>query len=216
MPPEFAIHGPRDDVDKRRQNDRTPDRTGASLVLPFALRGATGRVDVEVLPNTDPVRMGQPLVAIGFDEERFRGFPVVRASITYSGEGIRAAMGWIQVIRHIGADRVAEVAVDRFPLGPDDSPLYAYGYLPTFFDAPANPDHPDGVWQADTWLIAIPDVIRSRRVSPVTGFRWGYRLESGRPSLRPLTRLALPDWRDLLPALRDEHRRWEFLESPLE
>jgi hypothetical protein len=146
-------------------------------------------------------------------QHRFRGFPVVRASITYSGEGLRGAMGWIQVVRHIAADRVGEVAVDRFPLGPEDSPLYTYGYLPTFFDAPANPDHPDGVWQADTWLIAIPDVIRSRRVAPITGFRWGYNLESGRPSLLPLTGLALTDWRDLLPALRDEHRRWAFLES---
>jgi hypothetical protein len=136
-------------LDKWRHNDHTPDQTTASLALPFVLRGASGRVHVELLRNTDPVRLGHALVAIGFDEERFRGFPVVRASITYSGEGLRAAMGWIQVVRHIAADRLGEVAVDRFPLGPEDSPLYTYGYLPTFFDAPANPDHPDGVWQAD-------------------------------------------------------------------
>ena len=139
------------------------------LMLPFELRGHEGRVLVELSPNSDPVGLGHPLVAKDFDAHRFTGFPVLHASIDYAGSGLLAAMGWLQIIRHFDARGETGFAVDRFPLGPEDSPLYAYGYLPTFFDAPANPDHPDGIWQADTWLVAIPDLVRSRRLGAVTG-----------------------------------------------
>ena len=164
--------------------------------------------------NDDPVAIGHPLVAAPFDPEAFRGFPVVRASVEYEGAGLFAVMGWVQVIRHFdehGGE--VDLAVDRFPLGAEDSPLYTYGYLPTFFDAPANPDDPDGVWRADTWLVVVPDIVRTRRIAAVTGFGWGYRLRSGRPELLPLTRLSRSEWLALLPRLRVEHPRWAFLED---
>ncbi len=183
------------------------------LTVPFTLRGHSGRFNVALSTNDDPVALGHPLVAANFDADAFKGFPVVLASVDYGGTGLLAWMGWVQVIRHLDAAGT-EVAfeVDRFPLGPDDSPLYAYGYVPTFFDAPANPEHQDGVWQADTWLVAVPDVIRSRRLAPLAGFRWGYRLRGRRPALLPLESVGKNEWRGLLPRLREQAPRWEFLE----
>ncbi len=182
----------------------------------FGLRAKTGRVLVTLSTNDDPVALGHPLVAPRFDARAFRGFPIVRASVEYEGIGLSAVMGWLQVIRHIDPNGTeTDLAVDRFPLGPDDSPLYTYGYLPTFFDAPANPDHPDGEWRAETWLVVVPDVVRTRRIAAVVGFDWGYRLKSGHPVLLPLTALPRSDWSGLLPRLRAEHPRWEFLEDAL-
>ena len=144
----------------------------AELELPFALRGHSGRVQVTVQANRDPRASGHELVAANFDAITFQGFPIAMASIEYDAAALRAIMGWVQVIRHLDTHgKVTDLAVDRFPLGPEDSPLYGYGYLPVFFDAPANPDHPDGVWQADTWLVAIPDVIRTRRLAGIVASR---------------------------------------------
>jgi hypothetical protein len=185
----------------------------ASLTLPFDLRGAPGRVRVEIFVNDDPVRIGHRLVAIGFDAERFRGFPVAYAFVDYDGVGLHGWMGWMQTISRSAVDGSSEFDVDCFPLGAPDSPLYAYGYLPTFFDAPANPDQPDGVWQADTWLVAIPDVIRTRRLGPIVGFRWGYRLEHGRPQVGPLAPLNHAAWLTLVPQVRSMYPNWEFLEE---
>jgi hypothetical protein len=185
--------------------------SAARGVVPFQLRGYHGLVRVELAVNDEPVRLGHPLVATNFDASQFTGFPVLTASIEYSGRGLNGIMGWIQVIQQFDtAGILVDIAVDRFPLGPDDSPLYTYGYLPTFFDAPANPDHPDGTWRAETWLVAIPDIVRTRHVMPLAGFRWGYRLHASRPeSLTPET-LTIADWRALLAPLREEHPRWEF------
>lgn len=183
----------------------------ARLAVPFTLRGGAGHVDITLATNDDPVALGHALVAPNFDPETFKGFPVVLASIEYGRGGLLALMGWLQVIRHfdaVGAETA--FAIDRFPLGPEDSPLYTYGYLPAFFDAPANPDHPDSTWQADTWLVAIPDVIRTRSLVVLAGFRWGYVLRAARPTLLPLTELARSDWQFVLPRLRAEHPRWRF------
>ncbi|MFF0270200.1 hypothetical protein [Kribbella sp. NPDC004536] len=96
----------------------------------------------------------------------------------FGGEGINAVFGWIQVIENSGV-----VSVDLLPNLDATDPFYVYGYLPTFFDAPANPDHADGVWRAETFLVVVPDVIRSRVVELVAGFSWGYELRDGLPEL---------------------------------
>lgn len=182
------------------------------LTLSFRLRGYPGRALVTVGPNEDPIRTGHALVAVGFDADRFRGFPVALAIVEYEGFGINASMGWLQVVRHFEGDRQTSFAVDGFPLAPE-TPLYTYGYAPTFFDAPANPDHNDYIWRADTWLIAIPDVIRSRTIAPIVGFTWGYELTSGRPRALPLRSVVEEDWLQILARLRQVHPAWEFAQG---
>jgi len=117
-------------------------------------------------------------------------------------------MGWIQLVsRESGSD----VSVDLMPNLDQSDPFYAYGYLPTFFDAPANPDHPDGTWRADTFLVVVPDVIRSRTVEPVGAFTWGYELRSGRPRLLDVVPLDATDWAGHRSALQSNHPAWSFV-----
>jgi hypothetical protein len=187
------------------------------LDLPFRLRDRDGTVHVDIRANDDPEEVGHPLVAVGYDAQKFRNFPVMTATVDYDGIGFRAWMGWLQVIeRH---DDDGEVAQDvDIPPFLEGSPLYTLGYLPTLADCPANPDHPDGDWVAHAFLVVIPDVVRSRRLWPVAGFRWGYRLVAGRPVERfAPTELARTAWDSHRPLLEAEYPGWTFLpaHSPL-
>ncbi len=152
------------------------------LRIPFQLRDRHGVVTVSLARNEDPEELGHPLIAVGYERDMFVGFPAVTASISYQGEGVRAFMGWVQVIERHDADGTIRADVDRLPtVFGEGCPLYSFGYCPTFADYPANPQHPDGDWVADAFLVAIPDVARSRVLDPVAGFRWGYRLAGSRP-----------------------------------
>ena len=134
-------------------------------MLPFACLGDAGTVEVHCGVTSDPAALGFDLAASGFDNARFTGFPAIRAEVSLDGEGYRAVVGWLQVIsRSLAASGKLVVEVDLPPvLATTDSPLACFGYLPTFFDAPANPDHPDGEWVAETFLVALPDIARRAR-----------------------------------------------------
>lgn len=178
----------------------------------FRLRDRTGTVHVEVRPNEDPEELGHPLVAVGYAVDLFRGFPVVTATVSYRGYGARAWMGWVQVIDRRDDDGAVVSGVDLADLLGGATPMYTFGYLPTFSDFPANPDHPDGDWVAHAYLVAIPDVVRSRRIAPVLGVRWGYRLVSHRPvDLFAPTELHESDWEGHRALLEEEFPDWAFL-----
>jgi len=175
------------------------------------LRERAGTIHVEVVPNTDPEDFGHPLVAVGFEEDLFRGFPCVTGTIAYAGTGPRAWMGWVQVIERRDVKGTVTIDVDTAPVFATGSPLYAFGYLPTFSDFPANPDHPDGDWVAETFLVAIPDVIRSSVLVPVAAFSWGYRLRNHRPvQLFPPEQLELSAWDARRDLLGSRHADWTF------
>ncbi|GAA1156294.1 hypothetical protein GCM10009630_62850 [Kribbella jejuensis] len=170
--------------------------------IPFTARGHNGTITVEVSPN-DPAVSGHALVVPDLELDAFRGFPMCTASVSFAGQGINAIFGWIQVV-----DNGGSVSVDLLPnLDPTD-PFYVYGYLPTFFDAPANPDHTDGVWRATTFLVMVPDVIRSRVVEPLAAFTWGYELHAGQP--RFLKVVALDGWAGHHDVLASTHPTWTF------
>ena len=182
------------------------------LDLDFDLRRRRGTVHVEVTPNDDPEDLGHPLVAIGYDVGLFRGFPVITATMSYDGTGPRAWMGWVQVIDRHDDEGTVVSSVDLAGLMGGDAPLYTFGYLPTLSDFPANPDHPDGDWVAHAFLVAVPDVVRSRVLAPVLGFRWGYRLESHRPvDLFAPTPLSSEEWESHRVLLESEYPTWTFL-----
>jgi hypothetical protein len=78
-------------------------------------------------------------------------------------------------------------------------------------DFPANPDHPDGDWVAETFLVAIPDVMRSSVLVPVAAFSWGYRLRNHRPvQLFPPEQLELSAWDARRDLLGSRHAEWTF------
>ncbi len=183
-----------------------------TLDLPFRLRERDGSVHVEVSRNDDPADIGHPLVAVGYDVTAFRGFPVIEATIRYDGRGPRGWMGWVQVVERHDDDGSVLADVDVADLLGEHSPLYCFGYLPTFSDFPANPDHPDGDWVAHAFLVAVPDVVRSRALAPVVGFRWGYRLVSGSPvDLFAPTRLPLAAWDGHRDLLESGYPGWTYL-----
>ncbi len=54
--------------------------------IPFELSGQAGEVVVSYGENEDPVRWGD-LLGLDFRWEISRGFPVLRADVTYEGDG---------------------------------------------------------------------------------------------------------------------------------
>ncbi len=46
--------------------------------------------------NDDPKRWGYDLLALDFDIDAARGFPVIEARVEYPAEGYAAVMSWIQ------------------------------------------------------------------------------------------------------------------------
>jgi hypothetical protein len=74
------------------------------LTVPFELRGRRGTVNVTLDRNDDPEDLGHPLIAFGYDREAFVGFPAIRATVDYAGDGYRAVMASVQVFEHHNAD----------------------------------------------------------------------------------------------------------------
>lgn len=184
--------------------------------MPFQVRDRAGSIYVEVWPNDDPEELGLGLVAVGYDEAAFRGFPCVQATIRYDGEGLRAWFGWLQVIERCDLDGTVSEEVDAVPVFGAECPLYTFGFLPTFSDFPANPHHRDGDWVAHAWVVTILDVVRSRTLAPVVGFRWGYRLASGRPvDLFAPTPLWLDTWESHRRLLESGYPTWQFCHAAM-
>lgn len=180
--------------------------TGARLTVPFTSRGRAGRIEVGVHPNQDPVASGHTFLAPGVDPVALQGFPIVTAAVHLDVVGPAGVFGWVQLVTQRlerGEIHRAIDAVDWM------APLCAFGYLPTFLDAPANPGDRDVTWSADTFLVQLPDVSRTRRLQPLGGFQWGYRLAGGRPAgLLPLRTADAAGWRDLRVVLGREHPGW--------
>jgi hypothetical protein len=180
------------------------------LVLPFRAHGIEGRILVDLATNDDPVETGHNLVAAGYEEESFKGFPVVTAHVDYDGTGYRRLFGWIQLITHVFADTGREpyTEVDWHPTMMEGAvPLFPFGYLPMFFDAPANPGHPDMRWLAETFLAYSSG---ENEIVALVGFGWGYDLRAGRPTRLPLTPAGPDRWNAHLPHLSKVASTWNF------
>ena len=180
------------------------------LTLRFTARGHQGRVVARYGTTRDAVADCFPLVAAGLDPGQAHGFPWIDAEVGYDGSGYRMIFGWLQVIERVDTGGAHHLDVDVFPVFADlDSPLAAFGALPRWYDAPANPHHPDGTWTAETFLLAIPDVARSGTLTPLAGMRWGYQLTAGKPVPLPLE--AAPDaYQQRQAYLTRRYPRWTF------
>jgi hypothetical protein len=184
-----------------------------ALTLDFRLRGYSGRVAVAYEENRDPHSVGFDALGLPFDLALTVGYPTCRATVEYAGPGYRAYIGWIQLVtNHDPATGTETVANDVLPIHRDiDSPFMTFGVAPTFFDAPANPDHDSEDWIADTFLVACPDVARTRCVAALLGFRWGYALREHHAQPLPVGRIGADTWNRHVPLLRAQFPTWEFL-----
>ena len=137
---------------------------------------------------------------------------MVRASVSFAGEGYAGAMGWIQVLRYGGGDLGDERAeVDLPPQHQDaNTPYCFWGIRPAFFDAPSMP-HRDVTWKAEAFLATSPDALITRTVRPICGFRWGYATTREPPRILPPESLDLAAWELVRPTLRERYPAWDFL-----
>jgi hypothetical protein len=170
--------------------------------LDFRLLDASGWVDVELEPNTNPEALACPPFA--------KGFPVCTAIVTYAGEGYKAALGWVQLVRSTdGAGK--EFELDPFePLGRSPHPFCFYGFAPTLFDAPARRSREDMDWGAETFLCFVPMAARRQEVRAILGFSWGFSIQKKAISLTPLALLAPMEWNKHRALLGREHPAWSF------
>jgi len=153
-------------------------------------------------------------LGLDFPSTVAKGFPVLRADVTYEGDGYAATLGWLQVVwMTVAAEREPRTMVDVPPqLIATGFPYVSFGIEPTMFDAPSTTD--SGVdWVARTFLTASPDRLMTRVVEPVLGLRWGYTLREGLPQLKDLTRTGDEDWREARLVIARQFRDWEFRRS---
>lgn len=181
---------------------------------PFRLSGLDGEVVVQYGPNADPARWGYDLLGRDFPSTVAKGFPVLRADVTYEGDGYAATLGWLQVVSMtVAAEREPRTMVDVPPqLIATGFPYISFGIEPTMFDAPSTTDS-DVDWVARTFLTASPDRLMTRVVEPVFGLRWGYTLREGLPQLKDLARTGDEDWREARLVIARQFRDWEFRRS---
>lgn len=108
------------------------------LEIPFRLRGRDGKVVIEYGVNDDPERWGCHLLGLPYDYGVARGFPVVRASVEYEGEGYGAVTAWIQTVRYRIADGDEQVEVDKPPQLKDSRAILLLGAEPLVLRRPIN------------------------------------------------------------------------------
>ena len=176
------------------------------------MRGLDGRVTIDREVNEAPRRWGYHLLGLPYNAGTAEGFPVVRASVSFPGEGYAGAMGWIQLLRYGGGEVRGEVVeVDHPPQLSDAGTPYCYwGICPSFFDAPSTTL--EGItWVAEVFLTASPDAVMTRTVQPVCGFRWGYTTTRNPPELLPVEQIGAGGWKTARAALQERYPDWDFL-----
>jgi hypothetical protein len=180
----------------------------------FRLSGRGGEVVVQYGPNIDPAHWGYELLGLDFPDTVAKGFPVLRADVSYEGEGYAATLGWVQVVwMTVAAEREPRVIVDVPPqLIGTGFPYVSFGVEPTMFDSPSTTAS-DVDWVARTFLTASPDRLMTRVVEPILGLRWGYALRGGVPQLKDLSRGDDEDWREARLVIAHQFREWEFRRS---
>jgi len=178
---------------------------------PFRLSGLAGDVVVRYGANVDPTRWGYDLLGLDYPSVTAAGFPVLRADVTYEGDGYAATLGWVQVVWMAGAaEQEPRVIVDVAPqLIGTGFPYVSFGVEPTMFDAPST-TQADVDWLARTFLTASPDRLMTRIAEPILGLRWGYVLHEAVPQLKGLAPAREEDWREARSVLTAHFPEWEF------
>jgi hypothetical protein len=170
----------------------------------FQLRGASGLVDVVVVPNRHPETLGcQPFA---------KDFPVCTATVAYEGRGYNAALGWVQLVRSTDSPSAGEqFEMDPFePLGRSQHPFCFFGFAPVLFDAPARPLRRELDWTAETLLCFVATDVDRRETRAILGFTWGFCIREGAVAIASPASLSAAEWDKHLPFLRREHPGWLF------
>ncbi|MDG6983769.1 MAG: hypothetical protein JRN28_04390 [Nitrososphaerota archaeon] len=184
--------------------------------MPFMLGPYKGEATVRYSANRGVEDSGFTAIGREFTDEMVKGFPVMRAAVTFSGKGHEAMFGWAQAVSHIHGDGVEKrFTVDLAPsVQGNDFPCCAVGYKPSTFDAPCNRPRTDMAWRAYTFLfrfISQPRRESSRRVYPIVGFMRGYVLSDRgkKVAVTELREMGASEWERIFPrCLRKLPRRY--------
>ncbi|GAA1244822.1 hypothetical protein JOF42_003487 [Microbacterium phyllosphaerae] len=178
--------------------------TGHALRILFESRGFEGVVTVDTATSENISQTGLGTLLTNVPHERLVGYPIMTASVEYTGPGYNAVFAWVQFVEMIPADGSRSTAfLDNMPSLNQQIPFSSFGFLPTLFDAPANPNAPDLQWRADSYLVRF-SVHEPRVITPIAGFQWGYDLCEGKPAVVHATCLPRQDmlrWTNSLPGL---------------
>lgn len=174
--------------------------------LGFVHHGQAGRIDVEVVANTDPPRLG-------CNEDNL-AFPACTASVQYPGGGYLSMFGWVQLVRSTDAGTQDFEMDPNFIFPEADVPYCYFGYKPTLFDCPGRTHTQDMDWVAHSFLAMSPIEPSARTVTPLQGFSWGFTRRSRQVELLPLTPLASADWDNHRAYLATAHPDWQFATAP--
>lgn len=186
-----------------------------TLSMPFVLGPHRGKVTVHYTVNRGVEDSGFAAIGREFTDEMVRGFPTVRATVSFNGKGYEAMFGWVQVVSHIHGDGVEKhFTVDLAPsMQGNDFPYCEVGYKPSMFDAPCNRPRTNMAWRAYTFLfqfISQPKRESSRHFYPIVGFTWGYVLSNwGREVVvSELREIRTSEWKRLFPRCLRKFPKW--------
>ncbi len=154
--------------------------------MPFMLGPYKGEATVRYSANRGVEDSGFTAIGREFTDEMVKEFPVMRATVTFSGKGHEAMFGWAQAVSHIHGDGVEKrFTVDLAPsVQGNDFPYCAVGYKPSTFDAPCNrpgPTWPGGRTRSSSSSSPSPGAspadasTRSSASCGATSFRTGAR-----------------------------------------
>jgi len=187
------------------------------LTVPFRVRGQSGEIQVRCEPNSAPEHWGMEALELPMELTRVRGFPLLHARIAFEGAGYDCMMGWMQVLDiRSAASGDAYHLLDKIGAFADvDTPYNTFGYLPMLFDAPAIDAAPISIvaWRASAFLTVCPDVGMTRRVAYVAGFRRGFDIRKGVPTLAAPQLLERESRIREVPFLAEQCSSWEFIDD---
>lgn len=183
--------------------------------IPFSLRGADGRIVVDLAVNDDPIAVGCDYLLFGEPIDLARDYPVCTAVIKYEALGYSAVFGWTQLVCSTDNSSGGQsfetdpIAVYRNVA----TPFAWYGVKPTLFDAPFRFSRQDVTWLCHSFLCFLPDAVLSPRVRALAGFSWGFETAGEQVTIRDVAVLPATSWNDNLLVLSNAYPEWTFDED---
>lgn len=191
---------------------------GQTLHLPFIVPNRShAYVDVSISTNNDPEQYGFDLLFPDNPLSDFVGFPICQATIhSPKSRGYASMYGWIQITRST-SDTDPE-AVEKGSWEMDSIPITAglnypfcwFGPEPQLFDAPARANVQQIDWTARSFLTYIEDGLISKIVHPILVFEWGFNINAGEKSIKPLRELGLDVWNEHTEFFANQYSGWNF------
>lgn len=190
---------------------------GRRIRLGFRHNGFSGWIDVTARKNTGVLSSGFNAIDRRFTDSLIRGFPVLKADVSFRGRGYQAMFGWFQSICIQKKGGETGLFVDLAPQFQEfRNPICYYGYKPSLYDAPSNNDPGIMKWKAYTFLCPLfLSRVKRIKIIPLVGFTWGFTMKDGKPEeiLYPV-KAEKKEWEFVRASASEDYPDWEFMDFP--